>query len=129
MSLKQKAQSIIETMAANRMAELRGMLHPEVRLHVPKSSEEKGFPATVNGPDAIIDAITGSFARHYVTFHVSFLKIIGEGDTVALMYNATGRTHSGKDYANRYLYFMTFKDELLFDAYECTDTAYAFTTF
>lgn len=93
----------------------------DVRYIVPGAMPVSG---TYRGKEQIMTMWLGFFER-LESIRLHPLEMIAEGNTVVVRAQGEGRTKSGRDYNNLYVFFFRIEREKITEVLEFPDTAYA----
>jgi hypothetical protein len=122
---KQRAREILaasEDRLTSRIAEL---FTAGARLWVPPSATARASLARpIVGTAAIASVLTSEHAFEKLHWHI--LECVGERDYVVIHTRMNSRTKAGKDYDATHLWLFRFEGDLVAEAWEYADTAYAF---
>ena len=120
----QLVKDFFEVLSSGDLEKLRPMFHPDaawiVQMRdIPGAGVHKGRDLIC---DEFLAPVRGLFEDGDPK--VTVLNAVAQGDQVALQTVAKGTFRNGKTYDNRYAWFITVKDGMLFELNEYMDSLY-----
>lgn len=114
-----------EALNTGDLEKMRPFFHPDATW---TPMAKGGIPGTGvhRGHKGILDEFLGPVRGLFVEGDPKskIITILGKGDMVALETHAIGTFRNGKNYDNRYAWFIEIKDDMIFAVREYMDTAY-----
>jgi uncharacterized protein len=124
---EQLAKLFFETLSSGNLEKLRLLLHEEASWTVMATGIQGAGPK--KGRKAIIDDFLGPVRGMFVPgdpkIHVD--RLISKGSVIAAEARGLGHFKTGKEYSNRYAFFMEIKDDKVFTLQEYMDSYYVST--
>jgi ketosteroid isomerase-like protein len=120
----------LHAMASRDASTLREVLHPDVVWHVPPSPMPE-FLGPHLGIAKVLALVTGAGGSLFVegSQAIEILSLLVEGDQAAARFRMTGRTLSGIDYDNLYVFFFRLEAGGIVEVWENLDTGYFYGIF
>lgn len=124
---EQVARNFFDTLSSGDLEKLRTLLHEQATWTVtatgiPGAGEKKGRNAII---DDFLSPARGMFVPGDPKIHVD--RLISKGSVVAVEARGVGHFRNGKEYSNRYAFFIEVKDDKIFDLREYMDSYYVST--
>jgi uncharacterized protein len=124
---EQLARQFFETLSAGDLEKLRMLLHEEatwtaMATGIPGAGPKKGRKAII---DEFLGPVRGMFVPGDPKIHVD--RLISKGSIIAAEARGLGHFKNGKEYSNRYAFFMEIKDDKIFTLQEYMDSYYVST--
>lgn len=123
---KEAGIGLVKAMIAADYESLRGVLDKDVHWHLPASVIRAGFDQNVVGREGIVKMVSRAHANQYKDMATHIEHVVAEGDFTVVLCRHDILAHNGQRYSSHYVYFMRFRDGLVIEAWELTDTAQAF---
>jgi uncharacterized protein len=101
----------------------------DVTWWVPQSAGERGPERPLRGRERVLELLCGESRYEVGTMVWEHHQLFHDGDFVIAHSSLRATTRSGRDYENQYALLYRFEDLLIKEAWEHTDTAYAFSRF
>jgi uncharacterized protein len=101
----------------------------DVTWWVPQSAGERGLERPLRGRERVLELLCGESRYEVGTMVWEHHQLFHDGDFVIAHSSLRATTRSGRDYENQYALLYRFEDLLIKEAWEHTDTAYAFSRF
>jgi ketosteroid isomerase-like protein len=102
------------------------LMTDDVRWWVPQSAEQAAhIPRPLDGRAAVVKLLE-SAPTLFSEAHWTIDHLVAEDDIVVAAAHMQGRTASGNDYLNQYVFVYRFVDGLIAEIWENLDTAYVF---
>jgi ketosteroid isomerase-like protein len=102
------------------------LMTDDVRWWVPQSAHESAhIPRPLDGRAAVVKLLE-SAPQMFSEMDWTIDQLVAEGDLVVAAAHMQGRTTSGKDYLNQYVFVYRVVDGLIAEIWEHLDTAYVF---
>jgi len=114
-----------EALNTGDLEKMRPYFHPDAVWQPMAKSDIPGTGAH-KGRKGIVDDFLGPVRGLFVDGDPKnkILNIFGRGDWVAVETHGTGKFRNGRDYDNRYAWFVEIKDDMIYIIREYMDTAY-----
>ncbi len=124
---EQVAKHFFETLSSGDLEKLRLLLHEQatwnvMAIGIPGAGEKKGRKEII---DDFLGPVRGMFVPGDPKIHVD--RLIAKGSVVAAEARGVGHFKNGKEYLNRYAFFIEIKDDKIFDLREYMDSYYVST--
>jgi uncharacterized protein len=124
---EQLARQFFDTLSSGDLEKLRMLLHEQaswtvMATGIPGAGEKKGRKAII---DDFLGPVRGMFVPGDPKIHVD--RMISKGSAVAAEARGVGHFKTGKEYLNRYAFFIEIKDDKIFDLREYMDSYYVST--
>jgi uncharacterized protein len=104
-------------------------LTDEVTWWVPQSAGARGLARPLRGRAQVLELLCGESRYEVGTMAWEHHQVFHDGDFVIAHSSLRATTRSGRDYENQYALLYRFDELLIAEAWEHTDTAYAFSRF
>jgi ketosteroid isomerase-like protein len=101
----------------------------DVTWWVPQSAGARGLERPLRGRARVLELLCGESRYEVGTMVWEYHQVFHDGNFVIAHCSLRATTRSGRDYENQYALFYRFDDLLITEAWEHTDTAYAFSRF
>jgi ketosteroid isomerase-like protein len=101
----------------------------DVTWWVPQSAGARGLERPLRGRERVLDLLCGESRYEVGTMQWEHHQVFHDGDFVIAHSSLRATTRSGHDYENQYALLYRFDGVLIKEAWEHTDTAYAFSRF
>jgi uncharacterized protein len=101
----------------------------DVTWWVPQSAGERGLERPLRGRARVLELLCGESRYEVGTMTWEHHQMFHDGDFVIAHSSLRATTRSGRDYENQYALLYRFDGALIKEAWEHTDTAYAFARF
>jgi ketosteroid isomerase-like protein len=118
------AKIFLAAMAGGDAGTIARLLDPGVLWCLPNSLTKFGYPTDTRGSDAVV-SIASNFALIFVSAKGEILSAAADGDTVGCLVRIHGDTRDGRVYDNLYTFWLRFRDGLIIEGREMTDTSFA----
>jgi ketosteroid isomerase-like protein len=112
----------------DRVAASRG-LADDVTWWVPQSAGARGLERPLRGRDRVLELLCGESRYEVGTMAWKHHQVFHDDNFVIAHSSLRATTRSGRDYENQYALLYRFDELLITEAWEHTDTAYAFSRF
>jgi uncharacterized protein len=124
---EQVARHFFDTLSSGDLEKLRMLLHEQaswtvMATGIQGAGEKKGRKAII---DDFLGPVRGIFVDGDPKIHVD--RLISQGNIVAAQARGVGYFKNGKEYNNRYAFFIEIKDDKVFDLHEYMDSYYVST--
>jgi uncharacterized protein len=121
------ARQFFDTLSSGDLEKLRMLLHEQaswtvMATGIQGAGEKKGRKAII---DEFLGPVRGRFVDGDPKIHVD--RLISKGPVVAAEARGIGNFKDGKQYLNRYAFFVEIKDDKVFDLREYMDSYYVST--
>jgi ketosteroid isomerase-like protein len=128
--LRPIATDLLTAIAERRRQALPDLLTPDVTWWVPLSAAARGLARPLKGREGVIGLLGGDNSHYRTgTMRWEFHDVLQDGDRVVVHCTLRALTREGAEYENHYLMLYRFAGERIAEAWEYTDTAYAFGRF
>ncbi len=104
-------------------------LTDDVTWWVPQSAAAHGLDRPLHGRDRVLELICGESRYVVGTMAWEYHQTLCDHDFVVVHCSLRATTVSGRDYENQYALLYRFRQQLIAESWEHTDTAYAFARF
>ena len=104
-------------------------LADDVTWWVPQSAGARGLQRTLRGRERVLELLCGESRYEVGTMVWEHHQMFHDGNFVIAHSSLRATTRSGRDYENQYALLYRFDELLIEEAWEHTDTAYAFSRF
>jgi ketosteroid isomerase-like protein len=104
-------------------------LADDVTWWVPQSAGARGLDRPLRGREQVLELLCGESRYEVGTMVWEHHQLFFDGDFVIAHSSLRATTRSGRDYENQYALLYRFDGLLIEEAWEHTDTAYAFSRF
>jgi ketosteroid isomerase-like protein len=104
-------------------------LADDVIWWVPQSAGERGLERPLRGHGQVLDLLCGESRYEVGTMVWEHHQLFHDDDFVIAHSSLRATTRAGRAYENQYALLYRFEDLLIKEAWEHTDTAYAFSRF
>jgi ketosteroid isomerase-like protein len=121
--------SLLTAIAARDRQAAAQCLTDDVTWWVPQSAGERGLERPLQGRERVLELLCGESHYEVGTMAWEFDQILSDRDFVVVHCSLRAKTRSGRDYHNFYALLYRFRDHLIAESWEHTDTAYAFSRF
>jgi ketosteroid isomerase-like protein len=125
---KEKGKEFLAAMFSGDAAGLSAVLADDFKMWFPKSAKAvANLPIPLVGREAAVTALIGTGDRVFVAGTVKWdvMCSFAEGDRSAIQLRLRGRTQTGHDYDNTYVFIFRIAADKVAEVWECTDTAHA----
>jgi ketosteroid isomerase-like protein len=128
---KRVAVKFMDAMQHKQWDVLVNLMTPDAVSWVPPSAQEvMGYPQSVKGARAIVEARARSGGERYSPqLEFTTTHLIGDGDLVAVFMTLRTMTTAGQPYENDYVMLLRFVEGKIAEWGEYLDTAHAFLQF
>ena len=96
---------------------------------VPQSAGTRGLERPLRGRESVLELLCGKSHYEVGTMAWEYHHLFHDDNFVIVQCSMRATTRSGRDYENQYALLYRFEDLLIKEAWEHTDTAYAFSRF
>ncbi len=120
----EKAKRFLKAMASGDSATISALLNSNVVWNLPDSLSQFGYPTQTHGSDAVV-SIAQNFASIFREVSGDILSAGADGDMVGCFVRIHGETQDSRNYDNLYTFWLRFKDGLIVEGREMTDTYFA----
>jgi ketosteroid isomerase-like protein len=121
--------TLLHAIASRDRRAAQSCLTEDVTWWVPQSAAERGLERPLQGRDRVLELICGESRYEVGTMVWEFHQMLSDQDFVVAHCSLRATTRSGRDYENQYALLYRFRQELIAESWEHTDTAYAFARF
>jgi uncharacterized protein len=126
---KEIVTRLLTAIAARDRAAASACLTDDVIWWVPRSAGERGLERPLRGRERVLELLCGESRYEVGTMVWTSHQVFYDNDFVIAHCSLRATTRSGRDYENEYALLYRFDDLLIAEAWEHTDTAYAFSRF
>jgi ketosteroid isomerase-like protein len=124
------ATDLLTAIAERRRDDLPALLTDDVTWWVPLSAAARGLPRPLQGKDGVLGLLGGDNSHYRTgTMRWEFHDVLQDADRVVVHCTLRALTRDGVEYENHYLMLYRFAGDQVAEAWEYTDTAYAFGRF
>lgn len=126
---KARAATLLTAIAERRRELAEPLLTEDVTWWVPQSAGARGIERPLRGRQAVLDLCCGESRYRVGTMHWDPHQLLHDDDTVVVHCTLRALTKGGVSYENHYALVYRFVGDRIAEAWEHTDTAYAFGRF
>jgi ketosteroid isomerase-like protein len=128
--VREIAVDLLNAIAERRRHDLPGLLTEDVTWWVPLSAAARGLARPLNGREGVVKLLGGDNSHYRTgTMKWEFHDVLQDGSRVVVHCTLRALTREGIPYENHYLMLYRFEGTRVAEAWEYTDTAYAFGRF
>ena len=120
---------LLKAIAERDRASASGYLADDVTWWVPQSAGARGLERPLRGREQVLELLCGESRYEVGTMVWDHHQLFHDGNFVIAHCSLRATTRSGRDYENQYALLYRFDELLIAEAWEHTDTAYAFSRF
>lgn len=126
---KRTAADLLTAIAERRREVASDCLSDNVVWWVPQSAGDRGIARPLEGRQAVLDLCCGESRYQVGTMTWELHQVLHDDDVVVVHCTLRALTKGGTPYENHYALLYRFVGTLIAEAWEHTDTAYAFARF
>jgi ketosteroid isomerase-like protein len=126
---KEVVVALLTAIATRDRASASRCLADDVTWWVPQSAGAGGLERPLRGREGVLELLCGESRYEVGTMVWEHHQIFHDGNVVIAHSSLRATTRSGRDYENQYALLYRFEALLITEAWEHTDTAYAFSRF
>ena len=126
---KEMVLCLLTAIAERDRATASGCLADDVTWWVPQSAGARGLERPLRGRARVLELLCGESRYEVGTMVWEHHQLFHDANFVIAHCSLRATTRSGRDYENQYALFYRFDELLIKEAWEHTDTAYAFSRF
>jgi ketosteroid isomerase-like protein len=124
------AVDLLNAIAERRRHALPDLLTDDVTWWVPLSAAARGMTRPLKGRSGVLELLGGDNSHYRAgSMRWEFHDVLQDGDRVVVHCTLRALTRDGVPYENHYLMLYRFVGDKIAEAWEHTDTAYAFACF
>jgi ketosteroid isomerase-like protein len=124
------AVDLLNAIAERRREAVGDLLTEDVTWWVPLSAAARGLTRPLRGRERVLKLLGGDNSHYRSgTMRWEFHDVLQDGQRVVIHCTLRALTTEGVDYENHYLMLYRFEGTRIAEAWEYTDTAYAFARF
>ncbi len=128
--IREIAVDLLNAIAERRRDALPDLLTEDVTWWVPLSAAARGLARPLNGREGALKLLGGDNSHYRTgTMQWEFHDVLRDGERVVIHCTLRALTREGVPYENHYLMLYRFEGTRIAEAWEYTDTAYAFGRF
>jgi len=120
---------LLAAIAGRDRASASGCVSDDITWWVPQSAAARGLERPLRGRAKVLELLCGESRYEVGTMAWEYHQLFHDGDFVIAHCSLRATTRSGRDYENQYALLYRFDELLIAEAWEHTDTAYAFSRF
>jgi uncharacterized protein len=126
---KEIVMRLLTAIAARDRASASRCIADDVTWWVPQSAGARGLERPLRGRARVLELLCGESRYEVGTMVWDYHQVFHSDDFVIAHCSLRATTRSGRDYENQYALLYRFDDHVIKEAWEHTDTAYAFSRF
>lgn len=124
---RQKALDYLRALVARDRPRVEALITDDLKMWIPQSAATvKPMDIPLIGRAATMALLFDSKNFDHSNAKLTFYHTFAEGDMVCVHHNLQSHTYAGAPYNNDYVFMFRFKDGLIVETWEFTDTAYVF---
>lgn len=128
--VREIAVDLLNAIAERRRHDLPDLLTEDVTWWVPLSAAARGLARPLSGREGVLKLLGGDNSHYRTgTMRWEFHDVLRDGSRVVIHCTLRALTREGVAYENHYLMLYRFEGARIAEAWEYTDTAYAFGRF